>query len=69
VRACPFCGCDRCEMGETTCLPWETWHHVQCGYCGARGPRTKARESAVRLWNMRIDPAHTVSEGTEVRDA
>lgn len=64
IAPCRFCGCDDPELEQEPAEACgDTYHWVECGECGARGPRTfygcrDPREEAidleaeaVELWN------------------
>lgn len=53
---CPFCG----EPPETlwmritlTLMLWRAGWHIECGPCGAEGPKRVTRQRAIDSWNHR----------------
>ena len=56
---CPFCG----EVFAVEILggrPVEFTEYVECGSCGATGPKAGLTPLAVRLWNHRPSPESRV---------
>lgn len=49
---CPFCGCDDCELIETTSLNAIAWAGY-CPDCRAKGGPSNQKSIAAQIWNMR----------------
>jgi Lar family restriction alleviation protein len=51
AKSCPFCGSDDLRVKSSGRWGW----FVSCK-CGAVGPSSGSRESAIERWNTRVEP-------------
>jgi len=50
LKECPFCGGEGRVMATD-----DTYRHVECKECNARGPNSPTIEDAMFCWNQRWD--------------